>query len=437
MRLAGLIQLGRRAGASVEAMARDAGANAAVTFGIVLPVVVAAVGVAVDYSFAAAARSKMQPIADAAAIAAAREMQMAQANATRLIAIVDSYVQSQLKDTSSKTAVDFTKYTVQVDLSRDYQMTFGKMVSPLPVTLRASATARLSGGLPLCLVALDLKAKGTITLQKNARLTAPACQVYSDSKSPQGMVSKDSAVMRAGSICSAGGRVKSADTNYSPQPLTDCPIIPDPLASRQGPTDFTCNYKDKVLDRAVATLSPGVYCGGLVVTNGAQVTLSPGIFVFKDGPLLVDGNASLKGTNVAIYMKGANANFTFATASSISLTAPKSGPLAGILIFDDPSGMAAPERSAKHDKPGKSAREHSILSDDARVLLGTIYMPKGRLIIDATRPISDRSAYTVLVLQQLDLYEGPNLFLNTDYAGSDIPVPKGLGPYGAKVILAN
>ncbi len=159
--------------------------------------------------------------------------------------------------------------------------------------------------------------------------------------------------------------------------------------------------------------------------------------MFKDGPLIVDGSASLKGTNVAIYMKGANANLTFATASTIALTAPKTGPLAGILIFDDPSGIAAPERPAKHDKPGKAAREHSILSDDARVLLGTIYMPKGRLIIDATRPVADRSAYTVMVVQQLDLYEGPNLFLNTDYSASDIPVPKGVGPYGAKVILAN
>ena len=92
---------------------------------------------------------------------------------------------------------------------------------------------------------------------------------------------------------------------------------------------------------------------------------------------------------MSIYMKGPNANFTFATASTISLTAGKSGPLSGLLIYDDPTGAAAPEQSGKHAKADKSPREHSILSDDARLLLGTIYLPKGRLIIDATKPIAD------------------------------------------------
>jgi hypothetical protein len=52
--------------------------------------------------------------------------------------------------------------------------------------------------------------------------------------------------------------------------------------------------------------------------------------------------------------------------------------------------------------------KHSILSDDARTLLGTIYMPRGRLIVDATKPIADRFAYTAMVVQQLTLYDGPN-----------------------------
>jgi hypothetical protein len=152
---------------------------------------------------------------------------------------------------------------------------------------------------------------------------------------------------------------------------------------------------------------------------------------------VVDGGASLKGTEVGLYLKGPGSNLLLAQASTISLSAPKSGPLAGILIFDDPTGAPAPEKSNKHDKPSKSPREHSILSDDARTLLGTIYMPQGRLIVDATKPIADRSAYTVMVVQQIDLYDGPNLILNTDYSASDVPVPQSVGPYGGKVSLTN
>jgi hypothetical protein len=87
--------------------------------------------------------------------------------------------------------------------------------------------------------------------------------------------------------------------------------------------------------------------------------------------------------------------------------------------------------------PSKSPREHKILSDNARTLLGTIYMPQGRLIIDASKPIADKSAYTVLVVRQIDLHAGPNLFLNSDYSATDVPVPKGVGPYGSNVMLTN
>ena len=64
------------------------------------------------------------------------------------------------------------------------------------------------------------------------------------------------AVMQAGYICSAGGRVKTRDANFSPQPMTDCPVIPDPFSSRQGPTNFTCNYMEKVVNGESATFLP-------------------------------------------------------------------------------------------------------------------------------------------------------------------------------------
>ena len=423
--------------AAWRTFARDRRGNVAIIFGLTLPIVAGAVGLAIDYSGAAMMRSKMQAVADAAAISAAREFQMAKSRPELIAAVAANYVKGHLADVSTDTKVDANALTVQVVLQKEYQKTLAKVISSERMLLRTEATAKMSNGLPLCLVGLDTTAPGTITLQKNARLTAPECLVYSNSKSTQGLKSLDNAVMQAGYICSAGGKVKTRDANFSPQPMTDCPVIPDPFSSRQGPTNFTCNYTDKVVDGETVTLSPGVYCGGLIITNSAQVTLGSGIFIVKDGPLVVDGGASLKGTDVSIYMKGTGANLTFAQASTISLSASKTGLLAGILIFDDPTGTPAPEKSGQHDKPSKSPREHSILSDDARTLLGTIYMPKGRLIVDATKPIADRSAYTVMVVQQLDLYEGPNLYLNTDYSASDVPIPQGVGPYGGKVMLTN
>jgi hypothetical protein len=219
--------------------------------------------------------------------------------------------------------------------------------------------------------------------------------------------------------------------------------LSDPLSSRAPPAVGGCTFTNKVVDGGLANLPPGVYCGGLKLTNGADGRLAKGIFIIKDGPLTVDRGASISGTEVGFYFKGSNANLTFDADSTVNLSAPKDGPLAGMLIFDDPTGVSAPAlvplsgRGAlgRLLKTG-SPRQHQILSDNARNLLGTIYMPQGEIIVDATKPIADKSAYTVLVVQQLHLYSGPNLFLNTDYGASDVPVPPGVGPFGAKVTLS-
>jgi hypothetical protein len=75
-------------------------------------------------------------------------------------------------------------------------------------------------------------------------------------------------------------------------------------------------------------------------------------------------------------------------------------------------------------------------AEQPRTLLGTMYMPKGRLIIDASKSVADKSAYTVLVVQQLDLYRGPSLVLNSDCGASEIPVLAGVGIFEAKVAIA-
>jgi putative Flp pilus-assembly TadE/G-like protein len=420
--------------------AAEAG-NTIVVFALALPVLVAAAGAAVDYSFAASTRSKMQAVADSAALASVRELQLARTDANRITVIANNVVNSSLQDVTTAVKVDFPTMTVRVVIEKQHTP-FIRISAE--TKLHVSATAKMSGSMPLCLLGLETKAPHTISLEKSALLTAPGCLVQSNSKSPIGMQSKNNAVIKAGMICSAGGVALTVTGNYSPAPTTDCPVLQDPLSSRAPPPVGACNYTNKVVDGISVTLPPGVYCGGLTLTNGAVVKLSSGIFIIKDGPLTVDGGASLSGTEVGIYLKGSAANLTFDADTTIDLSAPKDGPLAGILIFDDPSGAGAPAKGAKSGrgvvrqvlKTG-APRQHQILSDNARNLLGTIYMPQGEIIIDATKPIADKSAYTVLVVRQLHLYSGPNLILNTDYSATNVPVPMGVGPFGAKIFLSN
>ena len=386
----------------------------------------------------------MQSVADSAAVMSARQLQLAQATSDKVAAFARNYVASQLDSATTTVDVDTKALTVKVNLNANVDRVLDLLLFQSSMPVAASATAKLSSGLPLCLVGLDGKAPATIGLEKNALLTAYGCLVYSNSKSAAGISSQDSAVLKAGFICSAGGKSAAADASFTPQPATDCPTMPDPLAARQPPADEPCKYLAKIVLGGSETLQPGVYCGGLTITLGANVKMAPGIYTIKDGPLLVNGTSTLIGENVGIYLKGEGSNLKFDSQTTISLTAPKDGPMVGLLIFDDPTGASAlvnllvnPLMAGTYTKLLSSPREHLILSDNARTLLGTIYMPKGRLIIDATKPLADKSAYTVLVVQQLDLYSGPNLVLNSDYGASEIPVPPGVGIYGAKVAITN
>ena len=425
----------------ILSFATDEAANSAITFALVLPVLVAAVGGTVDYSFAAATRNKMQSVADAAALASARELQLARMDSGKITAIANNVISASLQNVATEVNVDFRDMTVQVEIQKQYQPFF-RITSASQ--LRATAKAKMSGSMPLCLVGLDRSAPQTIGLEASAKLTAPGCLVQSNSKSSLGMQSMLFANMTAGMICTSGGFVLTVGANYSPRPTTDCPVLPDPLKYRAEPGVGPCNYNNTVISGSTATLSPGVYCGGLKLTNGADGRLSGGIYIIKDGPLTVDRGATISGSGVGFYLKGPTANLTFDADSTVSLSAAKDGPLAGILIFDDRSGASAPALAPLSGRgllgrllQTAAPRQHQILSDNARTLLGTIYMPEGEIIIDATKPIADKSAYTVLVVKQLHLYSGPNLILNTDYSATDVPVPMGVGPFSARIFLAN
>ena len=174
-------------------------------------------------------------------------------------------------------------------------------------------------------------------------------------------------------------------------------------------------------------------------------------------------DASLSGTDVSFYFTGNKGGLLFDKKTTVSLTAPTTGVMAGLLMTEeravsDPVDPALGLLDAVGGVLGavtapilgqadvltltppplgqtKPMRIYRIISDNTRTMLGTIYLPAGRLVIDAKKPVADQSAYTVIVAQQVNLYEGPNLYLNANYDLTSVPVPKGVGPLSGKLML--
>lgn len=391
-----------------------------------MPVLLGAVYVAVELAHLNQSKDRLQAIADSAAIAAAREMRLGNTSKEAVLAVAQAVVNAQQTSMSTTIAFDGDvpddMRRVSVRLGVTSPNSLSRALGLADTSLSATATAKVMGGAPVCAVGLHEAQDGTISLDKNARMEARNCAVYSNSRTAGSIKAQDNAVLTAALICAAGGKGGGV-TNFSPSPTTDCPALPDPLADRPPPSFGGCepSRTDVRISEQTTTLTPGVYCGGLTVTKNSVVSLSPGIYIIKDGKLTISSGSTVKGDGVGFYFTGDGSGMQMAKESSISLTAPKTGPLAGIIIFQD---RAMPE-----------GVKYEIDCNDAAVLLGTIYLPTGTLLAQGDRPVAQNSAYTIVVARIIKLSAGPTMVLNSNYGLTDVPVPRGLGNLSNKVSL--
>jgi len=376
-----------------------------------------------DYAALFKYQSRLQAAVDSAALAAAKELTLSSADETTLRSVAETYVFSNSgadsSNTSVETVLDKNLATIEVTARKTWTPMFMQYIDNSVLPIVVSAKAQLKGTGKICVVGLNKKTDKTLKLEDKARLVGDDCGVYSNSTHESSMEVGNAAEIKAQFICSAGG-IKGYDKAiFDPTPVVDCPPIGDPLAARKPPKYSGCLKNEYEIKGGNVILEPGVYCGGLKIVGGAIVEMKPGVYVIKDKKFEVDDNSFIKGENVGIYLTGDGALLDIKPKSSFNLTAPKTGAMAGILIWED--------------RNSKEGRKHKISSNDARVLLGTIYLPRGELVVDSNGPVADQSAYTALISNTLFLKFGPTLVLNSNYDATDVPVPETL--MGGKAFL--
>jgi Flp pilus assembly protein TadG len=391
----------------------DAG-NVAVIFAIALPVVVGAASAAIDLASYNMKKSQLQAAADAAAIAGARELAVAGSTKTSIEAAATSFALQELGggeayQISVSSSRDDSK--VSVSITEDWSPVVGKKLGSAITPIESNATAGLAGATNLCVLALDSSGSGGVKLGTRAKMVGPSCAVYADSIASDGVIVDSGASITADLVCSAGG-VKYIPGSIAPEPTTDCKAIADPLVSRPNPDFAGCTFTNKRVGAGIVTLMPGVYCGGLDIVGPAVVTFSAGEYIIKDGPFKISGLAFARGKNIGFFLTGDNSVIDFTGGALVEFAGREAGAMAGLLFFEDRSVPAG--------------RQHRINTLVTKELTGTIYLPNGNLKIDPTARIGDKSAYTAIIVNQLELREGPELVLNTNYGATKVPVPSGI-----------
>ena len=431
-------------------------------FALTLPALIALCGGAMDYASVIKQKNRLTGVADATALAVGRQMTLTSLNdvsATKLARgfVLASYsgFESMIGGVDASIASDNKAVTVVVKEHIKLPVGLLGVVDPKIQQLSASATARVGQQTKLCLlsladVAADSKWVGAnnfqssektgINLMRDSRITARDCVLHTNIKSKDAFRIESGARIVADLICAAGG-VTNAGGTVTANIVQDCPTITNPMGKRTGISNAPClpgTEDGTYISQSKRTLPAGSYCGDIVISGTAQVKMEPGTFRIR-GALIVKDNAQLVGERVGIYLwSGGNtgkaggnfAYFRFLDNALIDLSAPENGQLAGLLIWESINSAALEDRTGT-----AGANYHVINTSRAKRPNGTIYLPAGRLYINSPVRVAEESDYTVLVVNRLDLADGPNLVLNANYAKSRVPVPDGLGPIGAKTVV--
>ena len=391
-------------------------------FALALPLILLAAWIAVNFAFLVNERAKVQAAADAAALSAAKQMTLSNVSVASIQQVAIAMASSDLPADPDSTApdqitatVDTSQNSVTVSIARSVASLFADLITPAS-TISATATAQYKSA-PICV--LTLAGGGEAYNSKAAsNLTANGCAIISNSTAGDGMAANTSGAVTSTKTCSAGGY---SGNSFNPTPITDCPPIADPLAVRTPPPNASasCDHVDFAVSDTVIPLAPGVYCGGISVKHGPAV-LSPGDYILRGGGLTINAGGSVQGADVGFYLTG-GAVLNAKPNSALSLTAPSSmsDPMVGLVFWEDPNNM-----------PAGQAATHTIDSDNGQNLHGTVYFPQGSLYIGGHANIGSASAYTIIVAQNLVTDQQANIVLNTNYTGSNIPVPTGVGNAG-------
>ncbi len=392
----------------------DEAGNIAVIFAIALPVVLGTTSAAIDLTSFGMKRAQLQAAADAAAMAGARELAVAGSTQASIEAAAMAFATQELgSEMTYQITVTPNKddKRVQVIISEDWAPIVGAKLGSALTPVESSATAELAGATNLCVLALDRSGSGAVKLGSQAKMLGPSCAVYADSLSSEGVIVDTGASITADLVCSAGG-VKYTPGSIQPDPTTDCKPLDDPLGSRPNPQFTDCTFTDTHVGAGIITLLPGVYCGGLDIVGPAVVTFSAGEYIIKDGPFKISGLAFARGKNIGFFLTGDNSVIDFTGGALVEFAGREAGDMAGLLFFEDRAVAAG--------------RQHRINTLITKELTGTIYLPNSNLIIDPTARIGDKSAYTAIIVNQLELRDGPELVLNTNYGATKVPVPSGI-----------
>lgn len=353
-------------------------------------------------------RSKSQDIADAAAIWGAQQLTVTPVGVEdRTEAFAEAHLAAMQENaTVTVVATKIGDTTMKVSVDTHRPSFFFNLMPAGGFHTHAEAVAEGLSQTPLCVVTFGTSSTDKMEVTNTSQLRAPKCLVHANRN-----------IEVAGSALLQGYTIQtgaSAIGPMSPSANTGAPIASDPFGSLNIPNgDVLGCTIFSVLPLSVpnsgnVTANPGCY-GNITVNNGGTLNLNPGVYVIR-GVFQMNTSSHLIGEDVVLVFE-ANGDPKWKDGASVVLSGRRTGALAGFVIATT-----------------RNRTSPLIIEADAiEELTGTIYVPTTTLEIDGNGQAVQASDWTVMAVQALKLNNTPQVQINAEYYGSDVPVPTGVG----------
>ena len=368
----------RRFQPSLPRFLRDKSGNYVMITALMAPVLLGGAGLATEGGLWYYVHQSVQGAADSSALSAAN---MASLNAVRSpttqaqsVAATYGYVNGTAGATVTVNrppvsgAYAANNQAIEVIVTTQQPRLLSAIFAAGAVTLSGRAVALPGNAGTGCVLSLNPAASGGVTSKGNSAITLNQCSVYDDSSDASALVNGGTASINAlsvnvvGQISGGSGITTTQGVHVGISPIAD------PYADVPMPTPGACDYNNKTYKTTI-TIDPGTYCNGIQLNAGAVVTMNPGVYIIDRGSLQIAGGATLKGDGVTIvFTSSTGNNYADATINGgaiIQLTAPTTGPTAGIVMFGD------------RNMPTSTTFKFN--GGDTQVLGGAVYLPKGTL----------------------------------------------------------
>lgn len=355
---------------------------------VALAVLLGAASLAVDVGYWRYQQRLEQSAADSAAIAGASELAYPAADDVTAAAVKDATSNGYTDDGGDNVTVTVNNppasgayqgnaHAVEVIIKRKQPLWFAAIFSNNAqwVAVRAVALLKTSGS--YCVYALA----GDINLFGGGQggIEAPTCGLITNQDLVvTGQATVDASLVGYVGLPPGGGTYVLAQPEKS-LPVTDpCPTVPGCAYL----TDLTLNHPSLLHTGCMPfpgpdPLPPGEYCVPLT----GSLHLAPGLFVLDQGM----ASNSYSGTGVTLY-NADSGGLTFSGNVNVVISAPTSGPTAGIAYYQPPSNT------------GGITKNGSAGSVDFQ---GAVYAPSSDMVFNGALP-----TISLLVVKSLRMNGG-------------------------------